>query len=80
MEQLVQEYIELNGVTFELRAINEDGEVLLKETSSLSFDDVADSAWQLDSAFLKLVQEANESRNDDLVDAEVNSTLDERSY
>lgn len=79
MQQAIENYIERNEVTFKLQAVNGDGEVLLQETSSLSFDDVSSYSYQLDAAFLKLVQESEEGKDDDIIDAEINKDL-ERGY
>lgn len=73
----IQHYIDQNGITFRLQAINEDGEIILQETSTLSFDDVAAYSGLLDNRFEALVLEAEESKDDDLVDAEVDES---RSY
>lgn len=55
MEQAIEHYIKQNGIVFELRAINGDGEVILQETSEQSFDDVASLSGLLDERFDKLV-------------------------
>ena len=79
LQETVNQYMERNEVTFILQAVNGDGEVLVKAESTLSFDDVSDNAWQLDQAFNKLAVEAEESKDDDLVNAEVKDEF-ERSY
>lgn len=54
MEQL-EAYIEKFGIEFKLSAVNVDGDVILEETSTISFGDVADFATLLDERFEKLV-------------------------
>jgi len=80
MQDIIDKYIETNGITFRLQAVNEDGDVLVQQTSGQSFDDVSASSWQLDQAFHKMAMEAEEAKNDDIIDAEVIDTLDVRTY
>ncbi len=80
MQEATEQYIERNDVTFELRAINGDGEVLLHETSNISFGDVADLSTLLDERFEKIVQEAEESRQDLDEAVETDTLIQDRSY
>ena len=79
MQELVEKYITDNGVVFELRAYNEDGDTLITYTGE-SFDEVSGFSFMGDQAFLKLVQESEEGRDDDIIDAAVNNELDTRNY
>lgn len=79
LQEIIDKYIEDNEITFVLQAVNGDGEVIVKAESSQSFDDVSGHSWQLDQAFNKVVMEAEESKDDDLVNAEVKEEF-ERSY
>ena len=63
--ELIDQYIKENNITFELRAINDDGEVILKQTSTISFDDVASYAMLCDDKFEKIALESFEDRNED---------------
>lgn len=55
MEEAVEKYIEQKGIKFELRAVDEDGEVIMVESSDQSFDDVAGFSGLLDERFMQLV-------------------------
>ena len=61
MEDLVRDYIEKHEVTFELRAVDGDGETLVRFTGN-SFDDVTGYASLADQTLEKLVQEDEEDR------------------
>lgn len=63
--ELIDKYIRENNITFELRAINDDGEVIVKQTSTISFDDVAAYAMLCDDMFEKIALESFEDRNED---------------
>lgn len=77
MENIRYNYIRRNGITFELRAVNGDGEEILKETSQISFDDVSSFSGLLDDRFENMVVESEDAKNDDLINDQIK---EERSY
>lgn len=64
MQDAIENYIERNDITFELRAVNGDGETVVLYTSPTSFSDVADYATLADEAFENVVIRTEESRID----------------
>lgn len=57
MDEKLDKFIEQNGVVFELRAINYDGEELSKYSSTISADDVASYHELVDEDILKMALE-----------------------
>jgi len=80
MEAEMINYINRNGITFKLQAVNGDGEIVLQETSSLSFDDVSAYSALLDERFENIVRASAESKDDDLVNAEIDEAKMDKSY
>jgi len=80
MQELADKYIQDHGVTFILQAVDEDGEVIVQETSNLSFDDVSSYSWQLDQAFYKVVQDNEEARTDLAHAVEEDEAIQDKSY
>lgn len=48
MDDKIVQYIEDNGITFELRALDSDGETIIKFTSQTSADNLVGDAWKID--------------------------------
>lgn len=61
IDELIEEFHEKNDVVYELRVLV-DGEVLVKETSGISADDVSMSAYNLDQYVEKHIIEEEEAR------------------
>jgi len=73
-----EQYIEKNGIIFELRAYNEDGDTIISYTGD-SFDDASAYSQLADDAFDKIVATAEEGKDDAINDAWVKEQAD-RSY
>lgn len=61
-DTLVEKYLEQNDVTFELRAINGDGDVLAKYSDQTSASGVAGFAELLDNDIEQLAYESEQDR------------------
>lgn len=59
---LIEQYIDNYKVTFELRAINDDGEVLAKVSSNNSAYDVSTQSETIDNAIYELARQDQISR------------------
>lgn len=73
IDNIIDDYISENDIVFELRAINGDGDVLVKYTGA-SGDDVSGYASLLDEQIEKLALENEESKLEQ--DAEIQSDLE----
>lgn len=61
IEELIEQYHDNHDVVYELRVLVDD-EVLFKETSGISADDVSMSAYNLDQAVEKHIVSEEEER------------------
>ena len=73
IDNIIDDYIAENDIVFELRAVNGDGDVLVKFTGT-SGDDVSGYASLLDEQIEKLALESEESKLEQ--DAEIQSDLE----
>lgn len=77
IEETIEDFIERNGVTFELRAINSDGEVLISYTDDQSADNVSGYAGLIDEKMLQLSLDDLKHRDDDEAEAIMQDKLEE---
>ena len=63
-ERILANFIVGEGITFELRAVNDEGEIVLIETSDESFWDVARKANDLDFELYEMAQSIHADNND----------------
>lgn len=77
IEKTIEDFLERNGVTFELRAINSDGEVLISYTDDQSADNVSGYAGLIDEKMLQLSLDELNHRDDDEAEAIMQDKLEE---
>lgn len=77
IEKTIEDFLERNGVTFELRAINSDGEVLISYTDDQSADNVSGYAGLIDEKMLQLSLDDLKHRDDDEAEAIMQDKLEE---
>lgn len=65
LNEAVENYIARHKITFVMQAGDDDGEVILKETSKQSFNDVAMFASLLDDRLENMVIDDENARSDD---------------
>ena len=75
-EQLIENFLEQNEITFELRAINGYGQVLMKFTDHYSADNVSGDAWKIDEYIEKLAIESQESKDEMDAEAQMQDEMD----
>ena len=77
MEEVIDRFIETESVKFELRAINGDGEVLVKFDSSFSADDVTGYSYLVDEKILQLAIEYSKNEAEAKADMEAEAQMQE---
>jgi len=77
--QMIEQYIDNYKVTFELRAINDDGEVLAKVSSSESAYDVSTQSATIDYAIYELAEQDRISRAEYLAEARDESIMEDEN-
>lgn len=79
MEELVQKYHDEHEVVYEMRAIV-DGEVVIKYSSPVGFDDVSSYAWKADQAMYAHITDHYISKSEYELDNKLDAFRDERAY
>lgn len=75
MEDLINEYTKTEGIMFELRAINGDGEVLIRY-EDYSADEVASYADLIDQKILQMAIDWNNERHENIAQAEAEEAME----
>ena len=75
-DQIIDQFLEREGITFELRAINDSGEVLIKFSDHYSADNLSGDAWKIDEYIEQLATDNYEHKDDDLIDAQIQERLE----
>jgi hypothetical protein len=74
---LIEQYIDKYKVTFELRAINDDGEVLAKVSSNGSAYDVSTQYKTIDTAIYELARQDQINRDEYLTEMEAENFIEQ---
>jgi len=75
-EELIDKFLQDNDITFELRAVNGDGEVLMKFTDHYAADNLSGDAWKIDEYIEQQALDNYEHKDDDLVDAQIQEEIE----
>lgn len=78
--QLVENYHKDNDIRYELRAVNGDGEVLVKYTDEISADDVASYAGLMDEKIMQMAIEADRDKKEYLAEATAEAEMERMIY
>lgn len=76
LEDLIEEFHDKHDVVYELRVLVDD-EVLVKETSGISADDVSGYAWKLDEYVEKHIIQEEEERIEYAKEAEAEYQMEQ---
>lgn len=75
-DEIIDKFLEDNEITFELRAINGDGEVLMKFTDHYAADNLSGDAWKIDEWIEQQALESEQTRLDDIAEAQMQDEMD----
>lgn len=76
MDELITEYLESNGITFQLSAIDADGEIIVKYTDEHSAEDVAGFAGLLDEYIIRQAIESSIGKEESQAEAQMQEVMD----
>ena len=76
LDKVIDKFMIQNGVVYELRAVNSDGEVMAKYTSHIDASDVAGYAGLLDEEIMKMAIDDKDALEEAKAEDQLQEALD----